>query len=211
MATNRRKYVAPGDEDAVPEQPLVTPTPTKKPKQLDLKSEDDPKEGWLDRIIDTVVSIDAEAENERLKLELRLSNTGSTATMSEIFDALESVQDNADASSRLYMHISMTVAAAEVDMRIIEAALRTRAVDELKAEKDDAKREGSATKQITEKDVSAYIDTHFTDEIRDLEVKREANKRVVDHFQNRARLWRDRSRTLEALATGKQKRATYDD
>lgn len=202
----RRPYVAP-DEAVVPEQPLTTPKreESKKAKQLELGDEEG--SAWLERVVKTIVNIDPEAEAERLRLELRLSASGSEVGMAELFDALDRVQDNAAMASSLYVHAASTATSAEVDLRIIESTLRERAREDLENEKAS----GDRKKQITEKDIQSHMDTHFTEEVRELEVKREANKRVVEHFEFMAKLWRDRARTLEALSQGKSRRAALDD
>lgn len=218
----RRRYEAP-PEDGSPapresdddEQPIIKPTtPNPKAKHraprqqnlLDSGEEKDPH-GWLGRVVETIVAFDPEEMNERLKLELSLGSSGSSVATAELHDALERAQDNADDASALYVHAARTAAASDVDLRVIESALYQRASEQLEKEKAD----GDRKKAITAKDVQSYMDIHYTEEVRDIETKKEANKRAVDHFENRARLWRDRARTLEALAQSKARRGAYED
>jgi hypothetical protein len=189
------------------------PAPPVEQKQLrPLRPVDD----VFDRILSTVVDIDPETEAEEIKASLRLSGTGSGTDPSVMADALEESQDFARRAHALYCHVSLEIEQSAVDLRVLESTLRESASATLseerglEAEYDEKGKVSKKPKQVTEKDVAYYMDTHFTEDIRAIEAKRASHKLTIEHFEHLSRLCRDRTKTLEALVSYRRGRGTFD-
>lgn len=188
---------------------------TREPEQAPLRPLK-PVEDVFDRILEHVIDLDPEAEFEALRFGLKLAESGSAATPGAIQDALEEAQDMARRAHELYCHVAVNVERSSVDLRVIESTLRERAVAELKDERnasieyDEKGKPIAKPKQITEGDVKAYADVHFTDEVRSIEGKRVGNKMILENAEQLSKLWRDRAKTLESLAGSRRGRGTFE-
>lgn len=190
----------------------------KEPEQSQLRDLR-PVEDVFDRILTTVIDLDPESEFAALRMGLKLSESGSAVSATSpggIQDALEEVQDMARRAHDLYCHVVVHVERSAVDLRIIESSLRERASAQLSEERgmeveyDEKGKVSKKPKQITEKDVANYMDTHFTDEVRALEAKRVGNRLIQESADELWKRYRDRARTLETLAGNRRGRGTFE-
>lgn len=151
-----------------------------------------------ERITSRLLTVDPWGDYEELEAGLSLGVPASQAGYGLIVDALEKAEKMARKAHGLFSHAKVQHESFEVDAGIIESGMRDRALAAL----TEAKKSGEFTKAINGPDIEAYMRTHFTDEYRDLAVRREKAKRMVDSLEDLVQRWRDRRRTLETLAQG---------
>lgn len=139
---------------------------------------------------------DPAAEYDELERALKLGVT----SYETIALAVDAAEDNARRAHRLYVCARVDAERFNIDSGIVEAAMRTEASAELQRERDS----GSRTKQITEGDIAAKIASLFPDEHRDLSEKRIKNRKMVEHLEAFAGLWRSRCYTLAKILESKR-------
>ena len=134
---------------------------------------------------------DPDAEYAELEGALQLG----TQTADSIVSALDRAEDHARRAHRLYVCARVDSERFNLDADVIESAMRTQAVSELQREKDS----GVRTKQITDGDTTAKIAAMFPDEHRDLAERRVKSRKMVDHLEAFAQLWRSRCYSLSKM------------
>lgn len=148
-----------------------------------------PGQGF-DRIVETVFDLpDPMAEYEALEAALR------TAPGAFVNEALSAAEDHARRAHRLYVCARVDAERFNRDAATIEGAMRVQAVAELTSEKDA----GTMKKQITEADIAARVATLYPDEVADLSDRRIRVRKMVEHMENFAALWKSRCVSLRSL------------
>lgn len=150
-----------------------------------------------ERIAKRLYAIDELGEYEHLESALTLGQPAHRADYATLVDALDAAEDNARRAHRLYCNACVALDAFELDARIIEGGLREQAIATLTHQKA----EGVRTKQITDPDVQAEMARAHHDEVRELGQRRAKSKRMVDHFERLADLWKARARALEVMVS----------
>lgn len=137
-----------------------------------------------------------EAEFDELERALKLGVQAYDA----IAIAVDSAEDNARRAHKLYVCARADAERFNIDATIVEAAMRTEALAELQRERDS----GTRTKQITDSDIASKIAAMFPDEHRDLAEKRIKNRKMIEHLEAFAGLWRSRCYTLAKILESKR-------
>jgi hypothetical protein len=151
----------------------------------------DPGPGF-GRITERVFNLpDPEREYAALELALQLG----TNAADSIAAALDAAEDNARRAHRLFVCARVDAERFSLDADVIDAAMRTQAVAELQREKDS----GLRTKAITEGDTAAKVAAMFPDEYRDLAERRIKSRKMVEHLEAFAGLWRSRCYSLATM------------
>lgn len=148
-----------------------------------------------ERIVHHLFKVDEWGEYEDLEKRLRLGKAAHRAEHAELMDACEESQDCARRAHRLYCNAAVALEGYRSDVEAVEATLRERARRTLEEEKDA----GTRRKTITDADVRAQMADSYPDQVRDHDVRLAKAKRMVDHFERLADLWKSRCRTLETL------------
>ena len=147
-----------------------------------------------DKIVRTVFTMPEPHEvHARLRKGLQMSMRPSRADYGIIVDALDEAESNAQDAVDLLVNAELVLELFEIDARVIEASLRKRAVERMKAERE------KGDKPHTEADVKAAIATLFPDEHRDLERRRAEAKGGIDSVRSLADRWREKVRDLRAM------------
>lgn len=131
---------------------------------------------------------DPDAEYEALEVALRESQPSPVA-------ALEIAEDNARRAHRLYVCARAAAEQFNIDASMIEAAMRTEALAAIAHDKAS----GHHNKTITEADITARIAVMFHDEYRDLQDRRIKSRKMVEHLEAFAQLWRSRCYSLSII------------
>lgn len=149
--------------------------------------------GDFDRVVDKVFEIDVLPTYERIECELVIGEDRSDyATLRRKLDQAE---DLARLAHKLYVNARVEQERYELDMRPIRAAMSERANRELQREKAD----GQRSKAITKDDIENYIATNFADEYRAQELKMLKLRKMTEHLEQLASIWRGRPGRIEAL------------
>jgi len=152
--------------------------------------------GYAD-IVERVFDLpDPEAEYDTLEKALKLG----TQAFDSISSALDSAEDNARRAHRLYVNARVDAERFNIDAEVIEAAMRTNAIAELQREKDA----GHRSKAITDSDTSAKVAAMFPDEFRDLAERKVKSRKMVEHLEAFAGLWRSRCYSLSKMLESKR-------
>lgn len=152
----------------------------------------------FERITSRVFRVDVLAEYEALEQGLKFSTPAHRADYSELVDALDEATDNARRAHLLVVNGKVVLEAFELDTKIVLSDMRAQATAALQREKDS----GQRSKQITDADVEAWMAHKFPDQWRDTESRRAKAKRMVDHLERLADLWKDRRQSLDTLVRG---------
>lgn len=150
-----------------------------------------------ERIAKKLYSIDEVGEYEHLEKALTLDGPAHRADYATLVDALDQAEDNARRAHALYVNAAIAYDAFEIDARVVEGALREKVLGELQKEKA----EGARSKAIVEKDIALESARAYPDEVRDLHARRAKAKRMVEHFERLADLWKARARALEVMVS----------
>lgn len=151
----------------------------------------------FDRVTERVFNQpDPDAEYEQLETALRLG----TQAFDSITAALDGAEDNARRAHRLFVCARVDAERFTIDAEVIEAAMRTEAVAQLQREKDA----GTRTKQITEGDIAAKVAAMFPDEHRDLAERKVKSRKMIEHLEAFAGLWRSRCYSLAKMLESKR-------
>jgi hypothetical protein len=146
----------------------------------------------FERIKDTVFNMpDPDSEYADLEAALVMGNQ----QFDNVSTALDKAEDNARRAHRLYICARVEAEKFNIDADIVEGAMRAQAVSELQREKDA----GIRTKQITDADTTAKLAALFPDEWRDLQERRIESRKMVEHLERFADLWRSRCYSLAKM------------
>ena len=148
-----------------------------------------------ERIQTRIFDLDPISEYEELEQALKLGKSAHTATYAEIVDALDLAEDNARRAHALFCHARVELERFEIEVSLSESAMRESAQRAL----FEAKERGEFKKVISNDDVEAYMRTHNTDEYTDSMIRRQKAKRMVEHLERLADLWRKRRDTLDTM------------
>lgn len=120
------------------------------------------------------------------------------------FDSLQEAIDNAETNAReahrLYVCAREQQEAFMIDAKIVEGAIRERAMGSLQAEKAS----GQRAKAITEADVEAKATTLFPEEWRELRMREVRARKMVEHLEHLAGLWKGRCFTLASMLSSRR-------
>jgi hypothetical protein len=151
----------------------------------------------FDRITTSIFTLpDPSAEYEALEAALKVG----TQEFTRIADAMDNAEDNARRAHRLYVNARLDAERFNIDADVIEAAMRTPALHALEADK----LAGVRTKQITDTDVASKIAALFPDEHRDLAERRIKSRKMVEHLETFAQLWRSRCYSISKMLESKR-------
>lgn len=135
-----------------------------------------------DKVFDTL--------NERLRFKKPMREMGYVDLAEELDDAARLHRD----ASRLHAHAKVTLAEFEADCEAMRGDMRTQAVTQLKAEKEE-----KGGKQITDGDVTARMATIFPDEYRRQERLKAQAKATIGHLETLVKVWELRRRELDTM------------
>jgi len=148
--------------------------------------------GGYQRIKETIFHLpDPESEYADLERALVLG----TQQFDSVSAALDRAEDNARRAHRLYVCARVEAERFTADADVVEGAMRAQAVAELQREKDA----GLRTKQITDSDTTAKLAALFPDEWRDLQARKVESRKMLEHLERFADLWRSRCYSLSKL------------
>lgn len=166
--------------------------------------EDDPRapkmHSGFERIVRSIYEVDVEEVYARIR-DLRLPVSIDHATRETIRAALERAEECARDAHLLFCNARVALEGFEAESDTTMGVLRAAARDRLFAEYEAARDPASKTKpkQLTDADVDAEVARSYSDAVRRYRVRREERKRMVDHLEQLASIWRSRRSTLEAL------------
>lgn len=154
----------------------------------------------FERIVRSIYEVDVEAVYERIR-DLRLPVSVEHATRETIRASLERAEECARDAHLLFCNARVALEAFESEsdttMGVLRAAARDRLFAEYRAGVDPATK--TKPKQLTDADVDAEVARSYSDAVRRYRVRREERKRMVEHLEELASIWRSRRSTLEAL------------
>lgn len=130
-----------------------------------------------------------------LRLERELALGAQRTDHGSLTKALDDAEANARLAHGLYSLACVERKRWELDAVVVEGGMRTSAVEALQEEK----KQGERSKAITEADVELKCASMFPDEWRDVQMKREKAKRMVDSLEHLAATWKDRAKDLNTL------------
>ncbi len=158
-----------------------------------------PKAGpGYERITERVFDL-ADPDAEYLQLEADLA-FGAAPGTGDLLGALDGAEDNARRAHRLYVNARVDAEAFNIDADVVEAAMRTQAIAALQHEKDS----GHRSKAITDADTTAKMSAMFPDEYRDLAVRKVKSRKMIEHLETFANLWRSRCYSLSKMLESKR-------
>lgn len=149
----------------------------------------------FERIVTTMYALDISGTYERVRDGLRLPVSAERASRDELRRDLCAAEDRAREAHLLYSNARVALEEWEADCEVAATHLRQEAQSRLAEEKVA----GRHPKAITNGDVEAEMARAHPDEFRRQRVGREKRKRMVDHLERLADLWRVRRSSLEAL------------
>lgn len=152
----------------------------------------------FERIVERVFRVDILAEYEELERGLKLSKPAHRADYSELVDALDEATDNARRAHLLVVNGKVALEGFELDTTVILADMRAQATAALQREKEA----GQRNKTITDADVETWMAHKFPDEWRETSGRRSKAKRMVEHLDRLADLWKDRRASLDTMVKG---------
>lgn len=155
----------------------------------------------LRRVVDTVflVEDEIEATAKRLVTELKIGDQRSD--YGTVMKRLDEAEDNARAAHRLSVTARMELERFEINARVVESALREKALARLEHDRAASKAATGKAKDITETDVKATIAQHFPDEYTALQGDRGRLKLAVDHLEHQVSNWSSRCKSLQTIAS----------
>jgi len=139
---------------------------------------------------------DPDAEYQILEESLSVGSSN----FDSISAALDTAEDNARRAHKLYVNARVDAERFNIDADVIESAMRTQAIAELQREKDA----GLRSKQITDTDATAKVSAMFPDEYRDLADRRVKSRKMIEHVEAFAGLWRSRCYSLSKMLESKR-------
>lgn len=146
------------------------------------------------RIVTRVFDLpDPEAEYQELETSLREMHSGATT-------ALEVAEDNARRAHRLYVNARAAAEKFNIEAGVIEASMRSDALASLTRDKQG----GHHNKAITEADVAGRMAVLFPDEALDLADRKIKARKMVEHLEVFAQLWRSRCYSLSTIVSARR-------
>ena len=139
---------------------------------------------------------DPDSEYRSLEKALMLG----TQQFDSITAALDQAEDNARRAHRLYVNARVDAERFGIEADVVEGGLWSLASAELQREKDS----GARTKQITDGDVKSRVSTMFPDQWRELQEKRIKTRKMMEHLERIADLWKTRCYSLAAMLASKR-------
>jgi hypothetical protein len=97
-------------------------------------------------------------------------------------------------ASKLHAHAKVTLADFEADCEVMRGDMRTQAIAQLKAEKEE-----KGGKQITDGDVTARMALLFPDEYRRQEGLKAKAKATIAHLETLVKVWELRRREIDTM------------
>ncbi len=146
------------------------------------------------RILEHTQRVDPWKDYSALEDALRIGERGYT-DHETLMGALNDAEDNARRAHQLYCAARVEQERYELDAQVIEGVARRNVLRDLEAEKETGQRK----KQITEADVTGYIQLKYPDEYDKLRLTRLKLRKLVEHMERLAELWVSRCRTLQAM------------
>jgi hypothetical protein len=131
---------------------------------------------------------DPNAEYDELERAMKLG----TREFDSVSRALDDAEDNARRAHKLYVNARLEYERFSIDADIIEAGMAAQARTELEREKET----GQRSKQITQEDVKHKCLAMFPDEWRDLAERRVKGRKMLEHLERFAELWKTRCFSL---------------
>lgn len=160
----------------------------KRDRSLPFTSMPELRDGYA-RIKETVFFLPSpEAEYNELEADLKLG----TREFDNISAALDRSEDNARRAHKLYVNARVDYERFMLDAELVEASMWDEAVAALQAEKVG----GQRTKAITEADTKYKCQALFPDEWRDLQMRKIEGRKMLEHLERFADLWRARCFSL---------------
>lgn len=155
----------------------------------------------LRRVVESIflVEDEIEATAKRLVAELRIGDARSD--YGTVMKRLDEAEDNARAAHRLSVTARAELERFETNARVIESALREKALERLEHDRAAAKAATGKSKDITETDVKATIAQHFADEWSALSSDRGRLKLAIDHLDHQVSNWSSRCKSLQTIAS----------
>ena len=129
-------------------------------------------------------------DGEYAELESRLM-LGSRE-FDSVSSALDQAEDNARRAHKLYVNARLAFEQFTIDADLVDSAMWGQAQGELQKEKDA----GTRSKAITEADVKHKCLVLFPDEYRDLQMRRVSGRKMLEHLERFADLWKTRCFSL---------------
>ena len=152
----------------------------------------------MERIIETVYSVDAAKEYAELEQNLEIGeDRGDLRTLQRHLDKAE---DRARRAHKLFLAGRLEKVKWELDAEVVSAGMRKKAIDDLEADKAAGR-----SKRVTNDDVDARVSEMFVDEHRAQKIKREQLKGMVEALERLADLWKQRCFTLSSLLSNLRK------
>jgi len=152
----------------------------------------------FERIVKSIYEVDVYATYESIR-DLRLPVRVEHASRETMREALERAEECARDAHLLFCNAKVALEAFLAESESVMGVLRGNARARLAEEARAAKDEGVKAKQVTNADVDAEVARSHSDAVRRIRVREQERKRMVDHLELLASIWRDRRRTLEAL------------
>jgi hypothetical protein len=155
----------------------------------------------LRRVVESILLVEDEIEAtaKRLVAELRIGDARSD--YGTVMKRLDEAEDNARAAHRLSVTARAELERFETNARVIESALREKALERLEHDRAAAKAATGKSKDITETDVKATIAQHFADEWSALSSDRGRLKLAIDHLDHQVSNWSSRCKSLQTIAS----------
>lgn len=158
----------------------------------DEKDEGGPSMGSYAKIVERVFDLpDPDTEFAYLTEQLKVG----AGEFDSVRTALGIAEGNALRAHRLYVNAREAEEAFKIDTRVVEGALREKAVAALQEEKA----EGQRSKAITEADIMARVLTDHPDEYRHQEMSKLRSRKMIEHLEVLVDLWRSKCRSLAAI------------
>jgi len=143
------------------------------------------------RIIKTTFAFDADVVFATLDSALTLPKPAYEMGYTELSECLDDAARHHRDASRLFAHAKVTLAEFDADCEVMRGDMRTQAVAQLKAEKEE-----KGGKQITDGDVTTRMAALFPDEYRRQESLKAKAKATVGHLETMVKGWELRRREL---------------
>ena len=155
----------------------------------------------FERIVQRVFRVDVWKEYEELEAGLKFDGPAHQKDYADLVDALDAATDNARRAHRLVAAGKVLLETFEIDVSLVMGDMRAQA----NASLQDEKAKGIRNKAITDADVESWMASHFADEYRSHTERRAKAKRMVDHLERLADLWKTRCGTLDTMVKGSRR------
>lgn len=170
---------------------MLAPAPTQLPPEPAAPG----RRGGFASIVAFVFSLDVEEEFDRLKGTLKLPTKPSQCDYGTVADALDQASENA----RLALQLTVVAKSMLDDMAATKAALEAPLYQAAKDRLQQAKAQGTATKQITNDDVRAMAMQMYPQEFAARDGEHSRAKRTVEYLDGLTTCWNERVKTLRQM------------